>query len=93
MSRLLADAKPGALVVSCLVVLGFFGLLILLVWRPVALDDKIATIINVLTGTLAAKFGDVVAYHIGSSAGSKAKDDVLHAIASGNAAGGGSGAP
>ena len=49
----------------------------MLVWSPVMLDERVAQILNILTGTLAAKFGDVVQYHVGSSAGSKAKDDIL----------------
>ncbi len=80
MSDLSSKIKWGPILISCLVVAGFVGILILLIFKPITLEDHVATILNVLTGTLAAKFGDVVQYHIGSSAGSKEKDDTTSAL-------------
>ena len=72
--------KLNPAIISIIVVVAFIGVIALLVLRPVTFSADVATIINMLTGTLAAKFGDVVAYHIGSSAGSKAKDETLAKI-------------
>lgn len=72
----------GPAIVSAIVVAGFVTLIVLLVVSPIKLEEHVAQILNILTGTLAAKFGDVVQYHVGSSAGSKAKDDVLKGIVS-----------
>ena len=62
--------------VSVLVV-GSFGLVIAqLLWRPVDLGPQVTTILNVLLGVLAAKFGTVVDYWLGSSVGTS-KDNAL----------------
>lgn len=67
-------------IVSTIVVVGFIIVLVLLIVRPVALEANVADLLKILTGTLAAKFGDVVMYHIGSSSGSKEKDDMNKAL-------------
>jgi uncharacterized membrane protein YeaQ/YmgE (transglycosylase-associated protein family) len=73
--------KLNPAIISILVVIAFAGVLALLLLKPVSLSAEVGTIINVLTGTLAAKFGDVVSYHIGSSAVVSGKDDILHKLA------------
>jgi len=83
MPKFLANAKPGPVVISCIVTVGFFGIMILMLFKPVALDSRVASILNIMFGNLSAAFGAVVQFHIGSSAGSKAKDDILHSIATG----------
>ena len=81
MFSFMKGSKPGPIIISCLVIVGFVSVLVLLILKPITFDEKIADILKILVGTLAAKFGDVVQYHIGSSAGSRGKDDVLNTIA------------
>lgn len=75
----LAPGKIGPIVVSCLVVTGFIAVVILFLLRPIALDGNQTTILTLLVGSLATEFGHVVQFHIGSSSGSKLKDETLHA--------------
>lgn len=72
-----ASGKPGPIVISALVVIGFMGVLVILILKPTQVDAQIGDILKILIGSLGAKFGDVVQYHIGSSAGSRNKDDVI----------------
>lgn len=72
-----SSGKPGPVIISCLVVIGFMGVLILLIIRPLQIDSQIGDILKILIGSLGAKFGDVVQYHIGSSAGSRNKDEII----------------
>lgn len=72
--------KLGPTLISVMVILAFMAAVVLLLVKPIDLKDNAATILNVLLGALSAKFGDVVAYHIGSSAGSKEKSDMLAKI-------------
>lgn len=67
----------GQNIVCTIVVIGFVVVLALFVLRPVTLSEQVLTLLNIMVGTLAAKFGDVIQFFIGSSAGSKAKDDVI----------------
>lgn len=73
----------GQVLVSLIVVAGFVSVLLLLILRPINLTDNMFNLLLVLTGSLAAKFCDVVQYYIGSSAGSREKDQTLKAIATG----------
>jgi hypothetical protein len=88
MLSMFGSGKLGPIVVSCLVVIGFIAVVTMFLLRPITLDGNSTTILTILIGALSNEFGHVVQYHVGSSAGSKAKDDVLHDIARGN-----SGAP
>jgi hypothetical protein len=63
----------GAGVVSVMIVIGFLALTAALMFRQVP-DSQVAL---VLFGTLSTAFGAVVNYWLGSSAGSKAKDDTI----------------
>lgn len=63
----------GAGVVSVMVVVGFLALTGALMFRQVP-DSQVAL---VLFGTLSTAFGGVINYWLGSSAGSKAKDDTI----------------
>ena len=85
MLKLFAGAKPGPVIISVIVTLGFFGMIVLVFVKPVSLDDKSAAILNIMFGNLSAAFGAVVNFFVGSSAGSKAKDDILHRLAAGGA--------
>lgn len=77
----LAQAKSsiawGAPIVSVIVILGFFFTLYVTMTKPLPAGAE--TIINMLTGVLAAGFGSVIAYWIGSSAGSAIKTEHLAA--------------
>ena len=77
-------SSKGEVIVSSVVVIGFIAILVMLIVRPIALEEKVVSILQILVGTLAAKFGDVVQYHIGSSAGSKAKDAVIASATKGS---------
>jgi hypothetical protein len=75
----LAQAKSalawGAPVISAIVTLGFFAVLWLTFTQTV--PDASKTILNMLVGVLAAAFGSVVSYWIGSSSGSAMKTEHL----------------
>ena len=69
--------RIGAALVSVLVIVGFITVITLLLLRPISVTGEVGDVLKILLGTLAAKFGDVVAFHINSSAGSKTKDDII----------------
>jgi hypothetical protein len=64
-------------IVSTLVVVGFIAVLLTLLVHPVSLVGDIADIFKVLVGALSTQFVTVVQYHLGSSAGSRAKDEII----------------
>jgi hypothetical protein len=67
----------GSPVVSVIVTLGFFGILIVLIFRSDVIppaNTNVAQIINISVGTLGAAFATVVNYWLGSSQGSRNKD-------------------
>lgn len=70
-----------SIVVSALVIAGFVAVMVLLIARPVQVEAAVLDILKIMTGALATMTSQVVQYHIGSSAGSKAKDDILSGIA------------
>lgn len=72
----LQNTRIAPIVVSALVIAGFVTVLVLLIVKPIVIDEKISSLLQILTGALSAKFGDVVQYNIGSSSGSKEKDDL-----------------
>ena len=55
--------------------LGLFGMIAMLYIWPIQNESK--DILQVLLGTVAAKWGDMAAYHYNSSAGSARKTDLL----------------
>jgi hypothetical protein len=81
MGAFFTGVRPGPIIVSCLVVVGFIGTVTLLLVKPIALDDHATSILTLLIGSLANEFGHVVQFHIGSSSGSKDKDAVIAANA------------
>ena len=64
----------GAVAVTIIVILGFMGVVFLLITKPIAVTPDLKEILLVLLGMLSMKFGDSVMYWIGSSSGSAAKD-------------------
>jgi hypothetical protein len=69
-------------VIDVVVVVGFFSILALLIFRPVTMDQTQFAVANILLGALSAAFAQVINYHRGSSAGSAAKDAAIKQIAS-----------
>jgi len=66
--------------ISTLVTVAFMGALWVVVTQEIPVNSR--EIAYILLGTLAAKWGDVVAYWVGSSSGSAAKDATLRAAVS-----------
>lgn len=64
-------------VVDTIVVAGFFGVLIMLLVRPVQLDTAMVTLLTTMVGFLGNSFGQIINYHRGSSASSASKDTVI----------------
>ena len=69
------STKWGPVAISLLVVITFGIVLFLLLTRVIANADS--SLMTMVIGGLAAKFHDVVSFWLGSSAGSKAKDDIV----------------
>lgn len=69
--------NTGATVILSIVVVGFIAICILMLFRVV---QESATL-NIIFGALAAKFADAINYFTGSTASSKAKDQVIADIA------------
>ena len=58
-----------------LIVVGFFGLLALLIFNPAPIDNK--DLLNITIGSLLAAFSTIVSYFYGSSKGSSDKNEML----------------
>ena len=65
----------GFLAIAILTLVGSVVLLLLL--RPIQLDDKVAAVLNVALGVLLGNLKDVYSFFFGSSKGSEKKDDAL----------------
>jgi hypothetical protein len=74
----------GAPVMSILVTVGFIGILLIMLLRPIQLDPIQVTVLNVLLGYLGASFAQSTNYWLGSSAGSASKDKVIQNISADN---------
>lgn len=66
----------GRVIVSAVVVTGFIGVVILVLTTKLQ-GTATSEVLLVLLGALAAAFGQVVSYWVGSSSGSTAKDQAL----------------
>ena len=67
----------GPVIVSGIVVLGFFVMLLVLIGFPASLtaaDEQIKQIVNISVGALTAGFATVISFWLGSSQGSRDKD-------------------
>lgn len=67
--------------IGALVIIGFFTLLIFLVYKPI--PENNSDLLNLVTGALVGSFGTIVAYNFGSSAGSADKAKTIERIAEG----------
>lgn len=70
----------SATIVSVLVTLILCVLIVLIFMIKTDLNPNIADFAKVLGGAIVAKFGTVVDYWLGSSAGSRNKDDTISNI-------------
>jgi hypothetical protein len=67
----------GAPIISALITIGFFVMLYLVIRKEIPEGSR--DLANIMLGSLGTSFTAVVAYWVGSSAGSAAKDAVLRA--------------
>lgn len=70
----------GRSLISLIVVIGFFGILVLLLKQKLE-GNAAPDVLLVLLGALGQAFGQVISYWVGSSSGSKQKDDTIKTIA------------
>ena len=70
----------GRVLVSIIVVAGFIGVLILVLTTKLQ-GTATSEVLLVMLGALAAAFGQVVSYWVGSSASSSAKDQTISTMA------------
>ncbi len=64
-------------VLAYTITIAFIGVLVMLMLRPVELDDKTANILNILLGAMVGQLVNVYQFFFGSSSGSKDKDEAL----------------
>lgn len=67
----------GPVVISLIVVLGFFTACALLIFRPPSMSDSVMAILNILIGALVTAFTQVTSFYLGSSEGSSIKTKML----------------
>lgn len=70
-------------VIDTIVTAGFFGVLGMLLARPVQLSAEMLTLLTTMVGFLGGNFNQIVNYHRGSSAGSANKDRIIGEIKKG----------
>jgi hypothetical protein len=70
-------------IVSVLVVVLFGATMALMLLHPIALDANQTTMLNILLGALSTAFATVVNFWLGSSVGSKAKDQTISDLSKG----------
>ena len=68
-------------IIGGLVIVGFFTLLIFLVYKPI--PENNSELLYLVTGALVGSFGTIVTYNFGSSAGSAEKARTIGKIAEG----------
>lgn len=76
----------AAPIISVVIVVGFFGCVIILMFFQRNWDERTANLLNVLFGALIPGFAGVTQYWLGSSAGSKRAGDAVRKIAEQQAA-------
>ncbi len=70
--------------VSIIVSLAFVSVILILLFFPPKGDPSSYAILNTLIGVLAAAFGTVVQFHLGSSKGSEDKTETIKQLATGD---------
>ena len=66
-----------ATIISVIVTLILASIVVFVFYYKVDLNPQVADFAKVLSGAIVTKFGTVVDYWLGSSIGSKQKDDIL----------------
>ena len=70
--------RHAPIVVSILVVAGFLAVVFIWLVRPLqSQSEGVLTVVNILVGSLGTAFSQTVQYWLGSSAGSKNKDEII----------------
>ena len=75
MSILLRQAGP--VIVSVIITAGYFTVIYQLFLVSTDMPEKVFQLMNILFGGLTISFGQVCNYWLGSSAGSKRKDEIV----------------
>jgi hypothetical protein len=70
----------GPVVISSIVVVGYFIVLVMLIARPIQISSDFKDVLLVLFGALQTGFGQVCNYWLGSSRGSSDKDASMQAL-------------
>jgi hypothetical protein len=71
----------GAPVMSTIIVVGFFAVLLVMVFKPFDQDATLTIqLLNIVIGALVASFTAVVNYWLGSSEGSRSKDETVRSL-------------
>ncbi len=86
LAKIESPLQWGAPVISVVVAAGFFTLLIILMVRPIAVDPSVRDVLLIMIGSIGTAFGQVVSYYVGSSAGSKEKDQAMKMALAGSQA-------
>jgi hypothetical protein len=73
------DYVPPILAIA--VTLGFFGIIILLMF--VNIDDDVKTVLDIMVGYLGASVNQVFGFYYGSSKSSRMKDETIAKLSSG----------
>lgn len=73
----------GKVLISLIVVIGFFGILVLVITRKME-GNQAPEVMLVMLGALGQGFAQVLSYWVGSSQSSSSKDEVLKEVAKGN---------
>lgn len=68
-------------VISTVITIGFFVVTTILLYAPPGMDERVATLLNVMLGVLSGGFVQVTSYWLGSSAGSKRNGESIRAVA------------
>lgn len=68
-------------VISTVITVGFFVITTILLYAPPGMDERVATLLNVMLGVLSGGFVQVTSYWLGSSAGSKRNGESIRAVA------------
>lgn len=64
----------GAIIVSAIAMVGFFGVLVLAMFRPITINEGIRDVVISAIGTLIAGYGTAIGFWLGTSMGSHLKD-------------------
>lgn len=70
----------GPSILSLLIIVGFFTIIVLFLNRPPTMTEATLSIVSLLIGKLSSAFDTAVQYYLGSSAGSRDKNEMLKQV-------------